>query len=60
VDGACNTRGGIGEAYTGSGWGNLRERSRLGEPGVDERIILRWIIRKCDVGGYGMDRAGSG
>jgi len=22
-------------------WGNLRERDHLGEPGVDERIILR-------------------
>jgi len=23
----------------------------LGDPGVDERIILRWIFRKWDVGG---------
>jgi hypothetical protein len=23
----------------------------LEEPGVDGRIILRWIFRKCDVGG---------
>jgi hypothetical protein len=22
----------------------------LGDPGVDGRIILRWILRKCDVG----------
>jgi len=27
-------------------WGNPRGRDRLGEPGVDERIILRWIFRK--------------
>jgi hypothetical protein len=27
-------------------WGNLRERDHLGDPGVDERIILRWIFRK--------------
>jgi hypothetical protein len=38
---------------------NLRERVHLGDPGLDERIILRWIFRKWDVG-YGVDRAGSG
>jgi len=27
----------------------------LGDPGVDGRIILRWIFRKWDVG-YGLDR----
>ena len=35
-------------------WGNLRERDQLGDPGVDGRIILRWIFRKWD-GGYGLD-----
>jgi hypothetical protein len=29
--------------------GNLRERDHVGDPGVDGRIILRWIIRKWDV-----------
>jgi hypothetical protein len=29
---------------------NLRERDHWGDPGVDERIILRWIFRKWDVG----------
>ena len=42
--------GGRGEAYTGFLWGNLKERDHLGDPGVDERIILRWIFRKWDVG----------
>jgi len=28
--------------------GNLRERGLLGDPGVDGRIILRWISRKWD------------
>jgi len=42
---------GRGEAYTGLWWGNLKERDHLGEPGVDRRIILRWIFRKWDVGG---------
>jgi hypothetical protein len=35
--------------YTGFWWGNLRERDHLEEPGVDGRIILRWIFRKWDV-----------
>jgi hypothetical protein len=35
---------------TGFWWGNLREREHWGDPGVDERIILRWIFRKLDVG----------
>ena len=26
--------------YKGFWWGNLKERGRLGDPGVDERIIL--------------------
>jgi len=26
--------------------GKLRERDHLGDPGVDGRIILRWIFRK--------------
>jgi len=26
------------------------ERDHLGDPGVDVRIILRWIFRKWDVG----------
>jgi hypothetical protein len=49
----------IEEAYTGFRWGNPRKRDHLGDPGVDEKIILRWIFRKCDVG-VGQDRSGSG
>ena len=30
-------------------WGKLRERVHLGDPGLDGRIILRWIFRKWDV-----------
>jgi hypothetical protein len=37
--------------YAGFWWGNLNERDHLEEPGVDERIILKWIFRKWDVGG---------
>jgi len=42
-------RMGRGTAYTGFWWGNLRERDHLGDPGIDGRIILRWIFRKWDV-----------
>ena len=43
-------RMGRGEAYTGLWWGKLRERDHLEDPGIDGRIILRWIFRKWDVG----------
>ena len=36
--------------YTEFWWGNLRERDHLEDPSVDGRIILRWILRKWDVG----------
>jgi hypothetical protein len=41
---------GIGKAYSGFWWGNLWERGHLVDPGVDGRIILKWIFRKWDVG----------
>ena len=40
---------GRGEAYTGFWWGNLRDRGHLGDPGLDRRIILRWIFRMWNV-----------
>jgi len=42
MGGACSTYGG----EVSVGWGILREREHLGDPGVDRRIILRWIFRK--------------
>ena len=30
--------------------GKPEERDHFGDPGVDGRIILRWIFRKWDVG----------
>jgi hypothetical protein len=36
------------EAYTRFWRGNLRVRYYLEEPGVDGRVILKWIFRKCD------------
>jgi hypothetical protein len=32
--------------HTGFWWGDLRE----GDPGIDGRIILKWIFRACDGG----------
>jgi len=38
-----------GEVHTGFWWGNLRERDHLEDPGVDGRIILKWML------GHGLD-----
>jgi hypothetical protein len=38
-------------------WGNLREREYFEDPGVDGRIILRWIFRKLDRGMGSIDLA---
>jgi hypothetical protein len=41
---------GRGEEYTRFWWENIRKRDHLGDPGVDGRIILKWIFWKWDVG----------
>jgi hypothetical protein len=50
MGGAYTTHGGIGEAYAGFWWENLRERDNLEDPGVNGAIKLRYIFRKQDVG----------
>jgi hypothetical protein len=42
------------EVHTGFLWGDPREDDHLGDPGVDGRIILKWIFKKWD-GGNGLD-----
>jgi hypothetical protein len=45
------------------GIGTLKEKDHWGDPGVDGKIILRWIFRKWDVGvcdGLGCLRIGTG
>jgi hypothetical protein len=32
--------------YTGFWWGYLRERYHLDDPGVNGRIIFKWIFKK--------------
>jgi hypothetical protein len=50
-------RMGKGQTYTVFWWGNVVERGHLEDSGVDGRIILRWILRKCDVGMNWIDLA---
>jgi hypothetical protein len=42
----CSSDGERGEVCTGFWWGKLREKTHWGDPGVDGRIILRWIFKK--------------
>jgi hypothetical protein len=49
IGGTCSMYGENIEVYTGFWWGNLRERDHLEDPGVDGRVILRWIFRKWDM-----------
>ena len=50
MGGACSAYGEEERRIQGFGGENQREGNHLGDPGVDGRIILRWIFRKWDVG----------
>jgi hypothetical protein len=36
------------EVYTGFWQGDVREGENLGDPGVGEKIILKWIFKEWD------------
>jgi hypothetical protein len=38
------------DIHTGFRWGNTREGNYLEDPGIDGRIILKWIFETWDMG----------
>jgi hypothetical protein len=50
MGGACSAYGKEERRIQDFDGGNLRERNNLGDPGLNRRIILRWIFRKWNVG----------
>jgi hypothetical protein len=52
MDGHLALTGGEERYIQGFDKGNVRERKKKKNPGVDGRIITRWIFRKWDVGAW--------
>jgi hypothetical protein len=50
------------EVHTGFWWGDVKEGDHFGDPGIDGRIILKWIFKKCDGAWTGLSwlRIGTG
>jgi len=58
VGGSCSMYG-RGEVYSWYWWGSLSEKDHLEELGLDEEIILKWIIRNWFERMYWIDVAHS-
>jgi hypothetical protein len=37
-----------GEVHTGFSWRDPRERDHLKDPGIDGRVVLKWVFEKWD------------
>jgi hypothetical protein len=49
MGGACSMYGGEDRCLQSFGGENLRESDHLEDPGVDGRLLLRWIFRNWNV-----------
>ena len=48
IGGECGTYEGQTKYIQGAGWGHLKEREQMGDLEVNERVILKWILKKED------------